>query len=70
MATITSHRGIAQDAPQTIKLQVLAAGFDLAFLVTFILGIIILILAVVARPKVHPDYLSGDRNEEMMTGLI
>jgi EmrB/QacA subfamily drug resistance transporter len=70
MATITSHRGITQDAPQTIKLQVLAAGFDLAFLVTFILGIIILVLAVVARPKVHPDYLSGDSNEEMMAGLI
>ena len=70
MATIAAHRGITQAAPQTIKLQVLAAGFDLAFLVTFILGIIILILAFFARPTVHPDYLSGDRNDEMMAGLI
>jgi len=70
MATIAAHRGITQDAPQTIKLQVLAAGFDLAFFVTFILGIIILILAFFARPKVHPDYLSGERNDEMMAGLI
>jgi len=33
-------------------------------------GVIIFILAFFARPKVHPDYLSGDRNEEMMAGLI
>jgi EmrB/QacA subfamily drug resistance transporter len=70
MATIAARRDITQDAPQAIKLAVLAAGFDLTFFVTFIFGIIILIFAFFARPKVHPDYLSGNGSDEMMTGLI
>jgi hypothetical protein len=45
---------------------VLSTGFDFAFMISFILGIVILIIAVISRPKVHPDYL--DKNEEIQTG--
>ena len=70
VATIAAPRGITLDAPQNIKLQVLAAGFDLTFFGTFIFGIIILILAFVAKQKIHPDYLSSDDNEETMAGMV
>ena len=70
MATIAAHRGITQDAPQNIKLQVLSAGFDLAFFGTFIFGIIILILAFFAKQEIHPDYLSSEDTGEMMAGMV
>jgi EmrB/QacA subfamily drug resistance transporter len=70
MATISAHRGITQSAPQAIQLQVLTAGFDLAFLWTFIFGIVILALACIARQEVHPDYLSGDDPGDTVPGMI
>jgi EmrB/QacA subfamily drug resistance transporter len=70
MATIASHRGITQDAPQNIKLQVLSAGFDLAFFGTFIFGIVILTLTFFAKQEIHPDYLSREDSGEMMAGMV
>jgi len=70
MATISAHRGITQNAPQSIQLKVLTAGFDLAFLWTFIFGIVILALACIARQEVHPDYLSGDDPGDTVPGMI
>ncbi|WAC05814.1 MAG: MFS transporter [Methanoregula sp.] len=70
MAVIAAHRGITQSTPQAIQLKVLTAGFDLAFLWTFIFGIVILALACIARQEIHPDYLSGDDSGDTMTGMI
>ena len=66
---ISVHRGITESAPATIKLSLMTAGFDLAFFVSFIVAIVILILALFARQEVHPDYKSGN-DEDMMTGMI
>lgn len=65
---IGGHRGVTETAPAYLKLQVLAAGFDLAFFGSFLLGAIIVILAVLARQETHPDYLSGE-GEDHMTGV-
>jgi hypothetical protein len=35
---------------------VLSAGFDFAFLLSLVLGIVILILALVVKVEIHPDY--------------
>jgi EmrB/QacA subfamily drug resistance transporter len=69
ITVIAGHRGITESAPANIKLEILTAGFDLAFFFSFIIAIIILILALFARQEVHPDYQTGN-NEDTMKGII
>jgi hypothetical protein len=57
-------------SPAEIRMQVLAAGFDLAFLLSFVLGIVILVLALVVREEVHPDYRTGSDEDEPAIGMI
>lgn len=54
--SIGTHHGVTEAAPASMKLQVLAAGFDLAFFVSFLLGIVIVALTFVAKQEIHPDY--------------
>jgi hypothetical protein len=55
-------------SPADIQLKVLTAGFDLAFLGSFILSIIILILTLVIHEDIHPDY--KDEAGEIGPGMI
>lgn len=57
MTFIAAEHRVTQNAPITIQQKVLTAGFDLTFTVTFILGIVILVLTILARVKEHPDYM-------------
>lgn len=57
MILIATGYGVTRSAPVDIQQKVLTAGFDLTFSVTFIIGIVILILTFIAKEKVHPDYL-------------
>jgi EmrB/QacA subfamily drug resistance transporter len=66
---IAGNRGITETAPANIKLELMTAGFDLAFFFSFIIAIIILILALFARQEVHPDYQTGN-DDDKMTGII
>ena len=63
---IGGHRGVTETAPAYLKLQVLAAGFDVAFFGSFLLGLFIVILAFVVRQEIHPDYLSGKEDGPVM----
>ena len=66
---IGGNRGVTETAPVYIVKQVLAAGFDLAFFGSFLLGVIIVILAFIVREEIHPDYHSGER-ESQVTGML
>ena len=68
MAAIAAHYDVAKSAPAGIQMKVLAAGFDLAFLVSFLIGIVILILALLVRYEMHPDYLESG-SEEVLVGI-
>ncbi len=57
MLTIAKNHGVTMDAPVNIKTAVLVAGFDLTFFSAFILGIITLLLIIVIKVKVDPEYL-------------
>ena len=61
---IAAQNAITKLAPAYIRIEVLTAGFDLAFLFAFIVGVIILILAFIARQETHPDYQSGNEDEQ------
>jgi len=69
ITAIAENRGITETAPANIKIHLMTAGFDLAFFCSFIIAILILILALCARQEVHPDYQSGT-GEDVMTGMI
>jgi EmrB/QacA subfamily drug resistance transporter len=69
ITAMAGDQGITESAPATIKLQLITAGFDLAFFFSFIIAIIILILALLARQEVHPDYQSCD-DEDTRSGII
>ena len=68
--TIAEYRGISEEAPAAMRLEVLASGFDFAFLVSFIFSIFILIIAVLIRPYIHPDYRESGEQEEALMGMI
>jgi EmrB/QacA subfamily drug resistance transporter len=69
ISAIAAHHGITESAPVNIKLDLITAGFNLAFFFSFLIAILILILALLARQEVHPDYQTGNDGEEI-TGLI
>ena len=59
---IAARQDVTEAAPITLKMQVLSAGFDHAFFLSFILGIILLILVLISKEETHPDYLTNNRN--------
>ena len=62
IVAIAASHDVTQSAPVDIQLKVLSAGFDFAFLLSFILGIVILVLAIIAKAEIHPDYLNQPGN--------
>jgi EmrB/QacA subfamily drug resistance transporter len=59
---IARNHEVTRSSPAELQLPVLAAGFDFAFLLSLVLGIVILAVAVMTREEVHPDY-AGDYKE-------
>jgi hypothetical protein len=68
--TIAKNHDVTRDSPAAIQVQVLSAGFDFAFLLSVALGLVIVLLALVTREEVHPDYLNQPAGEEPMAGMI
>jgi len=70
IAVIAGEKGITESAPANIKLALMTAGFDLAFFASLVIAVIILVLAIFAKQEVHPDYLSGNDDEDVTPGII
>ena len=51
VSTIAANHAVTYESPVNLQLPVISAGFDLAFLGSFILGVVILILARVIRSR-------------------
>jgi EmrB/QacA subfamily drug resistance transporter len=60
--TIAKNRDITTSSPANLQMHVLSAGFDLAFFLSLVLGILILAIAVMTREEIHPDY-AGEYQE-------
>ncbi|WP_321508596.1 DHA2 family efflux MFS transporter permease subunit [uncultured Methanoregula sp.] len=69
IAAIAGHRGITESAPAKIQMELMTAGFDLAFFASLVIAVIILILAILARQEVHPDYQAGN-DDDAKIGII
>jgi EmrB/QacA subfamily drug resistance transporter len=69
ITAIADNRGITESAPVNIKLHLITAGFDLAFFFSLVIAVIILILTLLTRQEVHPDYQSGN-DEDALNSTI
>ena len=68
--TIAANHDVTRASPAVLQVKVLSAGFDLAFLLSFVLGLVILALTFVVRQEIHPDYLDSPGNDEPGIGMI
>jgi EmrB/QacA subfamily drug resistance transporter len=68
--SIATNHNVTKTSPADLQVQVLSAGFDLAFFLSFVLGIVIIILTLIARQEIHPDFLSKTGEDEPVIGLI
>jgi len=57
--TIATNHNVTMESPIDLQIKVATAGFDLAFLGSFVVGLIILALTFVIREEIHPDYKDG-----------
>lgn len=69
LSIATSH-AVAETSPVDIKQQVLSAGFDLAFFFSFVLGLVIIVLTLIVRQEIHPDFLDNPDHDEPMAGML
>jgi len=67
---IAANHGVTMTAPAEIKAQVLSAGFDVAFLFSFLLGIVILALTFIIKEEISPDYSAISDEGEIPLGMI
>ena len=56
VVVIAKSYNITKEAPANIKIEVLSAGFDVAFILSLVLGIVILVLTILVKEEIHPDY--------------
>jgi hypothetical protein len=68
--TIAANNEVTKSSPAALQMQVLSAGFDFAFFISFLVGIGIIVIAVIAREEIHPDYLNATEPREPGAGLI
>ncbi|NMB79695.1 MAG: DHA2 family efflux MFS transporter permease subunit [Methanomicrobiales archaeon] len=63
--TIAKNHEVTRTSPVDMQQHVLSAGFDFAFFFSFIIGIVIILVAIAAREEIHPDYAgeSGPSSE-------
>jgi len=69
IALAKSHE-ITKLSPVAIQKDLLAAGFDLAFLISLVLGIVIIVLSLLAKVEIHPDYLHTSGDDEPVTVIL
>lgn len=66
---VAETRQVTESAPVNIKIGVLSAGFDIAFFVALLVGVIIFVITLMTRLKIHPDYLESGE-EEVVMGMV
>lgn len=64
--SIAAGQDVTKTSPVNLQQQVLAAGFDFAFFISFVIGIVIIIVAIFTRQEIHPDY--ADSKEPVEPG--
>jgi len=53
---IANRYAVTYNSPASIRMEVLSGGFDIAFLLSLALGIVILVISFALKEEIHPDY--------------
>lgn len=53
---VADRYAVTYNSPADIQMQVLSAGFDIAFLLSLALGVVILVISLALKEEIHPDY--------------
>ena len=53
---IANRYAVTYNSPSSIKMEVLSGGFDIAFLLSLVLGFVILAISFALKEEIHPDY--------------
>ena len=67
---IANNHEVTRTSPANLQLQVISAGFDMAFLISFLLGLVILVMTFVIHEEIHPDYKDKSGGDEPLMGMI
>jgi len=68
--SLAAGAGATETSPADIRMPLLAAGFDHAFFYSFLVGILIIVLAFVVRYEIHPDYREKPPGDEPALGIL
>ena len=58
---IAKNYDVTKISPAGLKMETLSAGFDLAFILSVVLGVVILIIAIAIKEEIHPDYAEAGK---------
>jgi len=67
---IANSHEVTRASAASLQVQVITAGFDLAFLASFVIGLVILIMTFVIREEIHPDNLNRAEGDEPPMGMV
>ncbi len=65
--SVGKYRHVTTSSPKDLVIDAVATGFDLVFLVIFLISLAILALAILSRDEIHPDNVDSD--EPVLIGL-
>jgi len=66
--TIAAGRDVTMASPVDMRMSVLSSGFDFAFFVSFVLGVVLFGLSLVIREEIHPDNEGGSSPD--LSGMV
>jgi len=64
---VGKYRHVTTSSPQDLVIDAVATGFDLVFLVIFLISLAIFALAILSRDEIHPDNVDSD--EPILVGV-
>lgn len=64
---VGKHREVTLESPKNLVVEAVATGFDLVFVVIFVISLAILALAILSRDEIHPDNVDSD--EPVFAGI-
>jgi len=67
---LAKNHDVTKSSPVAIQMHLLAAGFDLAFLISLAIGIVIIVLSLAITVEIHPDNLDRSAEDEPPMGMI
>lgn len=64
---VGKYREVTLESPKNLVTEVVATGFDIVFVVIFVISLAIVALSLLSKDEIHPDNVDGD--EPVLAGI-